>query len=405
MKNESAMTTGKKPSLRPGGWRLAASAETGWSIPPMNFTTGLIFLGLFLPLLFSACGGQGGLKIDVRDMSNNSVADVEIRQVGQDNRLLGKTNESGTATIHPDRGEGSVLIKLNRPAEDGRVYQFRASYTLSEEDFRVGVKVIRIEGIDGESPSGQITTSLLRLSSTPTGAEVWINGAYKGITPISLPDLAPGRSLVILTKQGWHPDSTEIFLEAGDEVEHFRELSATAVKTASLEILSDPSGAAIYIDGAPTNRTTPATLTDLQPGERRVRSSLSGYKNVERTVRLKAGGAGFIDLGPLPLVESTPAPVPRDDSNIAAPVSSSFEKRYGVSTAPYFAEVYIDGSDQNLNILGKFSLTLKDGLHRFRVINQQAGIDRVLTYEVKKGDPNDKLILDWSKGVVRAKKD
>jgi hypothetical protein len=402
MKNEAAMRIGNSFSKIAQASRLPAFAARRWTLRPLT-PPGPAYLFLLLILIFSACGGGGGLLVEIRDWDNNPVAGVEIRQVGADNRLLGTTDDEGKATIRPERGDGEVYIKLNRPTDDGREFDLSASIKLPEGDFQAGVRVIRIKEETGPDED-KLTTSLLRITSEPPGTEVWINGERMGVTPTSLPDLNPGRTLVVLTKQGWHPDSTELLLEAGGEWEHHRKLSPREVKTASLELRSDPPGAAIYLDGSATRKTTPTTLTGLQPGRHRVRASLSGYEDTERTVRLKAGRTDLIEFIPVRKAGNFVSNEADPDPVVDTPPVSSFSKQYSVSTAPYFAEVYVDGSDQNLNILGNFNLTLNAGVHRFRVKNSQLGIDRILRYEVVDGDPNNKLILDLQKGAVRAKR-
>ena len=68
---------------------------------------------------------------------------------------------------------------------------------------------------------------------------------------------------------------------------------------------------------------------------------------------------------------------------------------------PGWAEVRVDGESTNRNMTGSFSMRLTGGKHRFQVVNADAGVDVVLRYEVKAGDSNNILLLDYERGSVR----
>ena len=59
--------------------------------------------------------------------------------------------------------------------------------------------------------------------------------------------------------------------------------------TGSLQINSQPSGAAIFMDGNDTGMMTNATITDLSPGSYQVRLIKEGYEDYEETANVTAG--------------------------------------------------------------------------------------------------------------------
>ena len=60
------------------------------------------------------------------------------------------------------------------------------------------------------------TTGQIVVSSTPTGAEVFLDNAFRGITPVTLSDI-PAGSHVVTVKQTGYTDSTQTVTVTGGE--------------------------------------------------------------------------------------------------------------------------------------------------------------------------------------------
>jgi tRNA A-37 threonylcarbamoyl transferase component Bud32 len=67
-----------------------------------------------------------------------------------------------------------------------------------------------------------------------------------------------------------------------------------------LMLSSEPAGAEILVDGKPVGDRTPAALRGVAPGEHTVRMRHEGFNDIERVVRLDAGGRQLVEvhLGP-----------------------------------------------------------------------------------------------------------
>jgi hypothetical protein len=140
-------------------------------------------------------------------------------------------------------------------------------------------------------------------------------------------------------------------------------------------------------------------------------------------VDLRAGKEGAVDSGPLTDRSAPPAtrteptrradPPPRETTppptreQTPPPASTetieSYSRRYTINTVPGWAEVYVDRDPVNRNQLGKFEMTLNAGTHLFRVVNDRAGVNVVLKYEVKSGDRNSILHLNYETKRVDAR--
>jgi len=113
---------------------------------------------------------------------------------------------------------------------------------------------------------------ILSVNSTPPGAEVYVNGTYRGRTPLSI-TLPPGRYQVVVTLKGYQQYAETINLSAGENVSIFARLNKEAVGT--LQINTTPSGADVYVDGS-WRGTTPIILT-LPPGTHTIEIRKEGY--------------------------------------------------------------------------------------------------------------------------------
>ena len=125
-------------------------------------------------------------------------------------------------------------------------------------------------------------TCRVSLTSNPSGATVVIDGQDRGVTPIILYDLSPGRHHVKFRRAGYD-DADRIvdtrktpFLERNTVMEETKGL---------LLIKSDPAGADIQVDGASIGQT-PRLVTSLPArGTYSVRLRKAGYQDQTISVR------------------------------------------------------------------------------------------------------------------------
>jgi hypothetical protein len=125
----------------------------------------------------------------------------------------------------------------------------------------------------------------LVVQSRPEGAQVKIDGEVKGTTPLTV-RLDAGAHVMEVQSGKSEPRVIPLMITAGVQTSQYVELQGVA-KTGSLEIISEPAGARITIDGRPRG-STPATITDLSPGDHTVVIEAGGRKNTQ-TVRIQAG--------------------------------------------------------------------------------------------------------------------
>jgi len=128
--------------------------------------------------------------------------------------------------------------------------------------------------------------------SRPDGAEVLVDGASKGVTPLRL--TLPVGTYTLELHNGTSKRTVPLMIEAGSTVRQYVDLSPTDSAVGRLEIASDPVGAQVTVDGAPRG-VTPLVIASIEPGQHRV-AVTSGDNSVNRSVNVTAGATASVLL-------------------------------------------------------------------------------------------------------------
>lgn len=135
--------------------------------------------------------------------------------------LIQMMRETGSVFIQSDPTGASYLLKYN-----GNEYFLREGRTPTfEKDLPTGpytltlkyktwptVKKEVVVSTNEQRISEKFNTSTIHITSYPEGAVVSINGTLKGTTPVTIEDVAPGKTLLELKKDGYEVFSKEILI-------------------------------------------------------------------------------------------------------------------------------------------------------------------------------------------------
>jgi hypothetical protein len=118
----------------------------------------------------------------------------------------------------------------------------------------------------------------LRVASNPSGAEIFINGEYKGTTPATISDIKPGSVSLLVSKEGKSRFSQRISLSPG-ESKDMGTLKLAGLY-GSVSINTSPAGAKVYFDGDEIGARTPLTIKKVQRDKAHsLRLVLDGYQD------------------------------------------------------------------------------------------------------------------------------
>ena len=185
----------------------------------------------------------------------------------------------------------------------------------------------------------------IKATSSPSYAEVYLDGAYRGKTPITLSNVKVGKHIIKVTKKDYHNYSETVQVKGSSTTYVFARLRPVP-RRGSIYINSTPSNAKAYLDGAYRGRT-PLTISNLEVGEYQIKISKDDYYDWYSTVRVKKNITAqvFAQLEPIPRTGSL-----------------------YVTSSPRHARVFLDGIEQ-----GSTPLTIADiemGWHEVVIIKE-----------------------------------
>ena len=362
--------------------------------------------GLVVLLAVVSCGPkEADITFLLRDQKDDQpAADVEVRLAGQD-RLLGSSDVHGRVHVNvPIRTGGPLRFRLSEQEKPGRRrHHFEEIYEVDPSAMRGGVKTIWL-ATEAEAAADTSERVTLVVTSDPSGGEVFLDSTRVGVAPATVNAIHAGRHLLEVRLSGYQPYALDIVLDPGERSLHAA-LQRNEEARAALRVTSDPPGARVRLDGGNEVGVTPTQLSDLRPGAHTVQLELAGYGPFETEVNLKAGGlpgsVGAVLRPSAPSPGASPAPEKIETPNATHPGRGTHE--YLVGTTPGWAEVYVNGETASRNVTGRFKVTLPAGRNTFRLVNARAGVELTLSYDVKAGDPNSKLLLDYANGRIEAR--
>ena len=131
----------------------------------------------------------------------------------------------------------------------------------------------------------KLKTGSFTIISVPVDATAYIDGKKSGKTPGTITDLRPGTHLVKVIMEGYEEWSESVDIR-GDKK---NTLTAQLLPiTGSINVNSNPSEAAIYLDGENVG-TTPDILKSVDIGTHEIEVKMEGFEVWKKTLNIKKG--------------------------------------------------------------------------------------------------------------------
>ncbi|MGB7281356.1 MAG: protein kinase [Candidatus Acidiferrum sp.] len=192
---------------------------------------------------------------------------------------------------------GRVVNQCQTPCSFNDLNPAQYSLEVQKQGYQPMQTALQVKAgsvIDQKATLESLTKGLY-LTSRPSGADVFIDGARQsGQTPVTLP-LAPGQYNLVLRLEGYEAYASSVQIEDNIQTQlkvDLKQKSQTKVAWAQVE--TTPSGANIFVDGTATGQTTPARV-QVQSGLHVVVVRLAGYQPIRRTVQASDGGTVHIE--------------------------------------------------------------------------------------------------------------
>lgn len=186
----------------------------------------------------------------------------------------------------------------------------------------------------------------IRVTSDPSRARVFLDGTYRGRTPITIGDVTVGEHQIKATKNDYYDWSETVTVRSNRTTTVLARLNRIP-RTGSISVTSSPSHARVFLDGEYRGRT-PLTIRNVRVGEYQIKVSKEGYHDWSQAIRVRSNVTKR--------VFATLEHIPRTGS-------------ISVNSSPRHARVFVDGIER-----GTTPLTITDidaGWHQVVIIKER----------------------------------
>ena len=236
---------------------------------------------------------------------------VDLTRVISPGSISLSTTPRGVAFYIDDISQGKTnQIVGNLAAGPHKVGIYEAGYETWENTVTVTsgeTTPVTVTLVSEKNPS----TGDLQVSSTPSGASVYLNGDFRGVTPqddsLDIVNLAPGSYTVAVKKSGYQDYAATVTIQAGKNVQMNAALqpASQAPVTASAQVSSSPGGADVYVNNMYMG-ITPLSFQKVQPGTYTIEIRMEGYTPYTTTGQVIAGQNIQLSAALSPVPVATP---------------------------------------------------------------------------------------------------
>jgi len=134
----------------------------------------------------------------------------------------------------------------------------------------------------------------IRVTSDPSYARVYLDGNYRGRTPITIHSVRVGEHQIKVTQEDYYDYSETVRVRPNLTTRVFARLEPIP-KTGSIYVTSSPSHARVFLDGIERG-TTALSITDIEIGWHQVVIIKEYYRAYLENVHIEGGEELYIDV-------------------------------------------------------------------------------------------------------------
>ena len=318
-------------------WRLVESEEPQRKKRAAWFGVGavtLVIVGIALSLWFTQ-------------------REAEQETLIQQARMEAAVITTGSILVDSDLGDVDILvdgkkIAARAPALIPKLDEGMHAVEVRHEKHRPWSKEVKVTAGETNSITAHLErlTGLLTVQSQPAGAQVIVRGEQdtSGTTPIDGLPLHTGEYEVVVRYSGYVEQQRSLVITDNQTATVTFNLDA---RVGNLAVTSTPDGAAIFLNGKPTGKQTPATLEALAVGNHKISVELTDYHRREQTAQIALNKTATLNFN----MQQLPATI----SLISEPVVG--------------AGIYVDQSATPQG-LTPTTLNLTPGAHHIRIVKE-----------------------------------
>jgi hypothetical protein len=216
--------------------------------------------------------------------------------------------------------KGTIPNSFELPAGRHQVEVNRAGYRSWADWFDLAEGERRTRDVSltrAEAPSGAL------LVTSDAGGDVYVDGVRKDVAPAIIQGVSAGDHVVEVRKDGVPPWRQNVTVVAGAQTKVAASFGATGA--GSLRVIASEPDTLVFVDGEDKGRS-PATVTNIAPGEHIVEGRKTKFKSVQQPVRVAPGENAIVQLK----MEMAMADRPHGTLKVQSAVPN--------------AEVFVDGS-------------------------------------------------------------
>jgi hypothetical protein len=211
-----------------------------------------------------------------------------------------------------------VLLQGNIPESSAQGVN-RTLVRIQELDARgysIAYSAVNIDHLIGEpTPPPTLAYGTIAVTSSPSGADIYIDNVYKGLSPAVFGNVPNGNHIVLVRRDGYLDFTRSVTVTADNQTVHAALSHDTTVPTGtyspgqtatnpagsstptasapvpgfgSLSITTTPAGALVYVDGSMMG-VTPTTIPMLSEGSHSITLVMDGYQDLKTTITINAG--------------------------------------------------------------------------------------------------------------------